>query len=59
MSTEDVDNVIALAMRQQITEQDGNKMAHYMPVYDTSIAGVICDIDLAIPNTGLPTLIKA
>lgn len=54
----DVNNVSALGQLQQMTELGGIKMRPFIPMDDTSIAGVIYDIDIAIPNADLPTLIK-
>lgn len=54
----DVYNVSALGKLQAITELGGIKMRPFIPIDDTSIAGVIYDIDIAIPNDDLPSLIK-
>lgn len=54
----DVIHVSALGKLQQITELGGIKVRPFIPMDDTSIAGVVYDIDVAIPNADLPTLIK-
>lgn len=54
----DVNNVSALGKLKKITELGGIKMRSFIPMDDTCVAGVIYDIDVAITNTDLPTLIK-
>lgn len=54
----DVHDVSALGQLQQMTELGGIKMRPFIPMDDKSIAGVIYDIDTAIPNADLSTLIK-
>lgn len=54
----DVYNGSALGKLQQISELGRIKVRSYIPMDDASTAGVIYDIDVAIPNADLPVLVK-